>query len=182
MLLLCDFILLFIINLWLLCQLEMWSEKLDIVYEKVPVILHWRRQFIRFLHGLLHQPECQKEGGGARKAVSGNAGRTELYQPLRKLIVLAFCQTLTLCVWGVWREVGLKQAFLTVFLLLLVPLTCVPDSILAATGMPWRRRRNPALMLRGYDQLWAVAGSQPPKAAVAVHLLSFKDFLLSAFL
>lgn len=101
MLLLCDFILLFIFNLWLLCQLEMWSEKLDIVYEKVPVVLHWRRQFIRFLHGLLHQPECQKEGGGARKAVSGNAGRTELYQPLRKVIVLAFCQTLTLCVWGV---------------------------------------------------------------------------------
>lgn len=100
MLFLCDCIFLFIINLWLLCQLEVWSEKLDIVYEKVPGVLHWRRQLTPFLRGLLHQPECRMEGGGARKAMSGNAGRTELYQPLRKLIVLIFCQTLTLYVWG----------------------------------------------------------------------------------
>ena len=49
------------------------------------------------------------------------------------MIVLVFQETLTLSVLGEWREKRcFEQAFLTVFLLLLVTLAVLPDSILAA--------------------------------------------------
>lgn len=87
---------------------------------------------------------------------------------------------LWLYIWGGNKGSRVWTGTLNCFSVLFVPLTVVPWQP-GDTGIPWRGRRNPALMLCGYDQLSVVAGSQPPKAAVVVHLLSFKYLLLSEF-